>query len=230
MRAEIEIQASSSEKPPLSAHALESVKEVARKIFDLHTLDNSPRGLQSSFGPAPQGIVQPENHQNDSLATRRVGLQRHSWQDVKYKGDWMRRPIESTEVALLARVFVRISDSINTALGLTTPTVSVRVNEVPTAVTEEEQVQMVSDQPQPVEVVLPSSSGQSEIKFSEIVDLVKGMLWQILVILQLEARNRGWRVNLRFMAGKKFLVLSTVAVLLYWAVRAIVSCIASYMS
>lgn len=229
MRADIEIQASSSEKPPLSAHALESVKEVARKIFDLHTLDSSPRGLQSSFGLGPQGILQPENHQNESLATRRVGLQRHSWQDVKYKGDWMRRPIESTEVALLARLFVRISDSINTALGLTTPTIAVRVNEVPRVVTEEEEVQMVSDEPQPVEVVLPSS-GQSEIKFSEIVDLVKGMLWQILIILQLEAQNRGWRVNLRFMAGKKFLVLSTVAVLLYWAVRAIVSCIAYYMS
>jgi len=120
MRAELEIQASSSEKPPLSAQALESVKDVARKIFDLHTLESPSGVFQPAYCQSPLAS-QPDNYNGrDASATNRsLGLQRHSWQDVKYKGDWMRRPIESTEVAFLARWFVRVSDAINTTLGLT---------------------------------------------------------------------------------------------------------------
>jgi hypothetical protein len=223
MRAEVEIQASSSEKPPLSTPLLESVKDVARMIFDLHTLGSPSGFFQPAYCQSPIAS-QPDKHSDDA-STRSLGLQRHSWQDVKYKGDWMRRPIESTEVAFLARLFVRISDAINNTLGLTGPD-AVKVSEVPAAregVVEEDAVQS-----EPSEVVLPSS-GQNEIKLSDLVDFVKNMLWQILLILQLEARDRGWRVNLRFMAEKKFLVLSMLALLFYWAVRAITSSIAHYL-
>ena len=225
MRAEVEIQASSSEKPPLSAPLLESVKDVARTIFDLHNL-GSPSGIfQPAYCQSPIASQPDKYSDRDDAYTRSLGLQRHSWQDVKYKGDWMRRPIESTEVAFLARLFVRISDAINSTLGLTAPDVG-KVSEVPAA---REGVEVDADQSEPSEVVLPSS-GQNEIKLSDILDFVKNMLWQILLILQLEARNRGWRINLRFMAEKKFLVLSMLALLFYWAVRAITSSIAYYFS
>lgn len=224
MRAEVEIQAASSEKPPLSAPLLESVKDVARTIFDLHSL-GSPSGVfQPACCQSPIASQADKYSDRDDASTRSLGLQRHSWQDVKYKGDWMRRPIESTEVAFLARLFVRISDAINTTLGLTGPDL-VKVSEVPAA--GEGVVEVDAVQSEPSEVALPSS-GQNEIKLSVMVDFVKNMLWQILLILQLEARDRGWRVNLRFMAEKKFLVLSMLVLLFYWLVRAITSSIANY--
>lgn len=45
-------------------------------------------------------------------------LPKHSWKDVAYKGDSFDRPICSNEVALLVRLLVRWSNSINTYLGL----------------------------------------------------------------------------------------------------------------
>ncbi|GAQ89595.1 hypothetical protein KFL_005400050 [Klebsormidium nitens] len=47
-----------------------------------------------------------------------VGLQRHSWADAHYKGDWMRRPLESGEIGWLVRGLVRASDALNEALQL----------------------------------------------------------------------------------------------------------------
>ncbi len=43
------------------------------------------------------------------------------WQDLQYKGDPMRRPIASNEVAWLARLLVQASDYLNTALGIDRP-------------------------------------------------------------------------------------------------------------
>jgi hypothetical protein len=41
-----------------------------------------------------------------------------SWADVKYRGDWMKRPISETEVAWLARILIRLSDWLNDVLRL----------------------------------------------------------------------------------------------------------------
>lgn len=178
--------------------------------------------FRPAYCQSPLASQQPESYSDRAASRSSIGLQRHSWQDVKYKGDWMRRPIESTEVAILARFFVKVSDAINNTLGLTTPS----HEEAPTDEGGEPQ-----EQPDPSgegeEVVLPSS-GQNEVKFSDVLDLIKNVLWRIALILQLEARDRGWRVNLRFMAEKKFLVLTVLALLFYWAVRTIAGFIASY--
>eukprot|EP00898_Chlorokybus_atmophyticus_P003509 jgi/Chlat1/4159/Chrsp27S04264 len=50
-----------------------------------------------------------------------MGLQRHSWQDVRYKGDWLLRPIETNEIAWLVRILVPISVWINDIIGLGRP-------------------------------------------------------------------------------------------------------------
>ncbi|XP_024356383.1 uncharacterized protein [Physcomitrium patens] len=223
MRAEIEIQAS-SEKPPLSVHALESVKEVARKIFDMNTMESPSVIFQPGYCQSPIASQLENLNGHEAASTRSLGLQRHSWQDVKYKGDWMRRPIESTEVAFLARVFVRMSDAINRILGLTTD--AVKIGETPSA---REGVEGNADQSEP-EVVPPSSSEQNEVTLSDVLNFVKNLLWQILLVLQSEARDRGWRVNLRFLAGKKFLVLCMLTLLFCWAVRSITNFIALYFS
>jgi hypothetical protein len=223
MRAEVEMQSSSSEKLLVGAQGLEAVKDTARKIFNFQPVEQ-PSGTSPGFSQSsPQGNLYSDPH-NGALSSRPSGLKRHSWQDVRYRGDWMRRPIESTEVAFLARLFVRLSDSINNTLGLTVPLEIVNVDEGPSA-----RIQTESGLLQPPEVEVPSSSnGQGEIKLSDILLLAKGVLWQVVSILQLEARNRGWRINLRGMAEKKFLVNLTLVLLVYWVVHSIVSFISSY--
>lgn len=49
------------------------------------------------------------------------GLKRGSWSDMQYKGDWMRRPLASSEVGWLVRLLVYLSDSINASLRLNQP-------------------------------------------------------------------------------------------------------------
>ncbi len=223
MRAEVEMQSSSSEKLLVGVQGLEAVKDTARKIFNFQPIEQ-PSGTSPGFSQSsPQGNLYSDPH-NGVLSSRPLGLKRHSWQDVRYRGDWMRRPIESTEVAFLARLFVRLSDSINNTLGLTVPLDIVKVDEGLSA-----RIQTESRLLQPPEVEVPSSSnGQGEIKLSDILLLAKGVLWQVVSILQLEAQNRGWRINLRGMAEKKFLVNLTLVLLVYWVVHSIVSFISSY--
>ena len=49
------------------------------------------------------------------------GLRRGQWADVRYRGDWMRRPIASNELAVLVRTLLWISDALNRSLGLDGP-------------------------------------------------------------------------------------------------------------
>ncbi len=62
------------------------------------------------------------------------GLKLGSWQDVRYKGDWMRRPLSSSEIGWLVRLLLLISDIFNACFHLdqplpaeATPTVSLEV-------------------------------------------------------------------------------------------------------
>jgi hypothetical protein len=41
------------------------------------------------------------------------------WRQLRYQGDWMRRPIASNEIGPLVRLLVALSGAINGALGLT---------------------------------------------------------------------------------------------------------------
>ena len=45
-------------------------------------------------------------------------MRRGTWRDVVYKGDRMRRPIASNEVAWLVRLLLAASDAVNARLGL----------------------------------------------------------------------------------------------------------------
>ena len=45
-------------------------------------------------------------------------LKRGGWQDLHYKGDWMRRPIGSNEIGWLVRLLLHLSDLLNRALYL----------------------------------------------------------------------------------------------------------------
>lgn len=49
------------------------------------------------------------------------GLKRGSWQEVQYKGEWMRRPLSSSEIGWLVRILLLVSDLANRSLGLDQP-------------------------------------------------------------------------------------------------------------
>ena len=49
------------------------------------------------------------------------GLRRSSFAELKYKGDWMRRPLSSSEIGWLVRILLHISDAANTYLQLDQP-------------------------------------------------------------------------------------------------------------
>ena len=45
-------------------------------------------------------------------------LKRGRWEDLHYKGDWMRRPISSNEIGWLVRLLLRLSSLLNHLLYL----------------------------------------------------------------------------------------------------------------
>ena len=49
------------------------------------------------------------------------GLRRSSFAELKYKGDWMRRPLSSSEIGWLVRILLHVSDAANTYLQLDQP-------------------------------------------------------------------------------------------------------------
>ncbi|KAJ0970616.1 hypothetical protein J5N97_018575 [Dioscorea zingiberensis] len=67
-------------------------------------------------------IVSEEAHflpgRGEAFIPKHPGVGKRVWADVKYKGDWMRRPISENEVAWLARLLIKLSDWLNEALGL----------------------------------------------------------------------------------------------------------------
>ncbi|KAH9300501.1 hypothetical protein KI387_012084, partial [Taxus chinensis] len=102
LRAEAWIQTSSGEKIQSSLQSLESLKALMIKIFG-----------SFEIGPCNEMVSRYV-----SESRKLSGLGRHTWADVKYKGDWMRRPIGNSEVAWLARLLVWFSDWLNQRLGL----------------------------------------------------------------------------------------------------------------
>lgn len=93
---------------------------------NLQALDSMRSQMNILFGDPIRKSLTPilSEDTNDLLYGREVftpkhpGVGKRTWADVKYKGDWMRRPISDTEVAWLARLLVGLSDWLNESLGL----------------------------------------------------------------------------------------------------------------
>ena len=61
---------------------------------------------------------QHQQARGEVFTPKHPSLGKSSWDDVRYRGEWMKRPISETEVAWLARILIRLSDWLNDALGL----------------------------------------------------------------------------------------------------------------
>ncbi|KAJ7525204.1 hypothetical protein O6H91_17G041600 [Diphasiastrum complanatum] len=217
LHAEAEAQVSRG-KFPVSEQVLKGLKEVANAIFDLKMTNTFP---SAATRPADLCTSLTDMRSHKAL-TEPLGLQRHSWAEVKYKGDWMRRPIENKEIAFLVRFLVKLSDSINRTLGLSL----------------EDGRDIVQCQNSDLQASSSSVVAQSaEIPVQELElclpELLKGvhrLLKHFCLVLQREMRRRGWRVNLRFMAEKQFLGLVFTVVLLTWMSMKITRFVLNFVS
>ncbi|GBG73494.1 hypothetical protein CBR_g16835 [Chara braunii] len=62
-------------------------------------------------------------------SSSRPALGRHTWAEVRYKGDWMKRPVEATEIGWLVEQLVKLSNLVNRVTGLDQETEWDRGNE-----------------------------------------------------------------------------------------------------
>ena len=99
----------------------------------------SPGNPPSPRGPEPAadagGGTPPANGGGAELRQRRppggadgraggaggASIPKSSWRDVRYKGDWMHRPMGENEIPLLSNFFIRLSDRINGMRLVATP-------------------------------------------------------------------------------------------------------------
>ncbi|URD84069.1 domain containing E3 ubiquitin protein ligase [Musa troglodytarum] len=108
LRAEHEIQISSGDVSN-SIQALDAIRSQMNILFG---------------GPLKKPLTStsqaddPHHGRGEIFTPKHPGIGQRTWADVRYKGEWMRRPISDTEVAWLARLLIRFSDWLNESFGL----------------------------------------------------------------------------------------------------------------
>ncbi|XP_031502832.1 uncharacterized protein LOC116265955 isoform X2 [Nymphaea colorata] len=108
LRAETEVQSISGEKRLRCLQALQSLKSLVIILFGPAERFRGTTPEPVSLTPVREEVFTPKH----------PGVGKCTWDDVKYKGDWMRRPITDDEVAWMARILVRLSAWLNEILGL----------------------------------------------------------------------------------------------------------------
>ncbi|XP_016188159.1 uncharacterized protein LOC107629783 [Arachis ipaensis] len=179
LRAEAELQAMSGHVSSLQC--IDSLKEKLGYLFDGHTMISSPTS------PEP---IHHQHCRDDIFKPRRAG--NHAYVDVKYKGDWMRRPISNDEIAWLAKVLIRLSDWMNESLGLNQAAEGTQVSPA---------IPYVEITPDVAHVCGPSEA--LKVFFCAVVSWLFFVGAGCLGLM----RRCGLRVNLRVLASKKFVMV-----------------------
>ncbi|KAM7273155.1 hypothetical protein ACFE04_027819 [Oxalis oulophora] len=104
LRAEGELQAISSS----NLQCIGSLKAHVSCLFGGDTL--KPISISATEAK------QPQQSRDEVFSPRRAGNYRFA--DIKYKGDWINRPISDDEIAWLAKLLIRLSNWLNDNLGL----------------------------------------------------------------------------------------------------------------
>lgn len=192
LRAEAELQAISGDNGAENLQCIDSLKAQVGCLFGGHIV----KAL--SFSPEAK---QPMQHRDEIFKPRRVG--NHTLGDIKYKGDWMKRPISDDEVAWLAKVLLMFSDWLNECLGLNR--------------TESSQADPTWSYVEVSSDVLGNVCGPADT-IKAVFGAVGSWLLMLGVAVVRLMRKHGVRVNLRMLASKK-----VVMVLLLSAVYSILS-------
>ncbi|PKA46448.1 hypothetical protein AXF42_Ash012580 [Apostasia shenzhenica] len=111
IRTEHEIQVMPGDRTFHLRESLSSIKSQISVLFGNQI--NCSRNISSA-----RGSYAIHHNREEVFTPKHPGIGRRTSSNVKYKGDWMRRPISDTEVAWLARFFIRLSDWLNDSLGL----------------------------------------------------------------------------------------------------------------
>lgn len=138
---------------------------------------------------------QPEQFRDEIFKPRKVGNQ--SLTDVKYKGDWMRRPVSDDEIAWLAKLLVWSSCWLNDILGLN-------------------QVETNDSAPKWSYVDMSNDVANAYGPVDGIKMVLCGIGYWLVAAggtaLKL-MKKHGWRVNLRVLASKKIVMVLLVSAL-----------------
>lgn len=179
LRAEAEVQAISGDNLTQNLQCIDSLKDQVACLF------GSDAVKRLSFSPEAKQPAQPRD---EIFKPRRVG--NYALADIKYKGDWMKRPISDDEVAWLAKLLVLFSCWLNEILGLN----QAESNEVGST---HSYVKVPSSDVSGTKAVLGAVG-------SWIVMLGEGVVRLV--------RKRGLRVNLRVLASKKVVMVLILSV------------------
>ncbi|KAJ6711902.1 ALTERED INHERITANCE OF MITOCHONDRIA PROTEIN 24 MITOCHONDRIAL [Salix purpurea] len=179
LRAEAELQANSGDNLARNLQCIDSLKLQISCFFGGHTVK------QISFMPE----VKHEQSRDEIFKPRRVF--NHASYHVKYKGDWMKRPISDNEVAWLAKFLVWLSIWLNENLGL-------------------HQAERSNVDPKMSYVEPPSDAGNvcgpTEIMKITFCALCSWFLMSGAMVVRV-MRKHGVRVNLRMLASKKIVMV-----------------------
>ncbi|GJV69889.1 hypothetical protein Tco_1485398 [Tanacetum coccineum] len=143
----------------------------------------------------PEG-KKAENSQHEIFRPRTAGNRPTT--DIRYKGDWMKRPISNDEVAWLANLLVKLSGWLNETLGLC-PSENSHVGAATWSYVE-----------------VSGGTGANVCGPKDTMRLVLGAVCTWLITLGREAmkfmREHGMRVNLRMLASKKVVTVVLIAI------------------
>ncbi|CAM0871277.1 unnamed protein product [Alopecurus aequalis] len=110
IRADLEIQRLPGDTSP-ALQSLDLIKSRMKKIFQ-GRIEGTHRNA------SPERLQHEQQGRGEIFTPKHPVLGRSKFSEVKYRGDWMKRPISETEVAWLARILIRLSDWLNDALRL----------------------------------------------------------------------------------------------------------------
>ncbi|XP_015083569.1 uncharacterized protein LOC107026942 [Solanum pennellii] len=182
LRAESELQSIGGENLSPNLQRLDRMKSELCQLFGGPIMKsmNTPETVQCEY--LRDEIFKPRSFTNRAMI------------DIKYKGDWMKRPISDDEIGWLAKVLVKLSGWLNESLGLN---------------------QVESSQESPVwSYVDVSSDARSVCGPMEMIKVVLCSFISWLLMLRGAGvrfmREHGIRVNLRILASKKVVVVLLV--------------------
>ncbi|KAL2489982.1 hypothetical protein Fot_43274 [Forsythia ovata] len=112
LRAESELQAISSNNVAQDLQCLDSLKAQVGSLF------GGPITKSSSFGTPRESKTMLQQQSRDEIFKPRSCLGTRTGGEIKYKGDWMKRPISNDEIAWLVKLLVNLSGWLNECLGL----------------------------------------------------------------------------------------------------------------
>ncbi len=154
------------------------------------------------------------------------------WQQLRFKGDWMLRPITTNEIGWLARALVAVSRAVNSYLNLDGVPLADKASSGTPQQQQQQQQQQSGSTPQKQTPPQASPSGTGtktgtpgrspaagtpqQQQQQQPYDPPETLLQEWLLV----ARRRGWRVNLRPLAEKQTLAwLLAAALLVHWIAR-----------